>query len=119
MSAEIIAFKPKPAAPDPLHVPARRRDVLFDHYHLLLGMNQRQEGMAHKLSFGAGIHDDLVAAFCAYVDASREFNEALEAYREQLLQALASKCPAAVKRIREGKPPRRKRPALRTAAAAG
>jgi hypothetical protein len=26
-------------------------------------------------------------AFCAYVEASREFGEALEAYREQLLTA--------------------------------
>src|SRR5262245_12751465 len=119
MSATVIPFK-RPAAlgVGPAH--SRRRDVLFDHYHLLLGMNQRQEGMAHKLSFGAGIHDDLVGAFCEYIEASREFHEALEAYREQLLRALSTKCPASVKRIREGKPPRRrKRPALRTGAAAG
>jgi hypothetical protein len=118
LNLSLIAFKPKPAAPDPLCVPALRR--VSDHYHLLLGMNQRQEGMAHKLSWGAGTHDDLVEAFCEYIEASREFHEALEAYREQLLKSLATKCPAAVRRIREGKPPRgrRKRPALRAAAAA-
>jgi hypothetical protein len=119
MSATIIPFKPKPAAPDPL----RRRNVLSDNWHLLLVMNQRQEGMAHHLSWGVGIHDELIEALCAYIDARRDFNEALEAYREQLLTALATKCPAAAKRIREGKPPkgrrRKKRAALRTAAVAG
>jgi hypothetical protein len=123
MSATIIPFKPKPAAPDPLRVPPRRRNVLLDNWCLLLGMNQRQEGMAHHLSWGAGIHDELFEALCAYIEARRDFNEALEAYREQLLTALATKCPAAAKRIREGKPPkghrRKKRAALRTAEAAG
>jgi hypothetical protein len=104
MSATILAFKP---AYDPIRDP--RRHVLSDHYHSLLGMNQRQEGMAHHLSWEAGTHDDLTAAFIDYVRVTREFRKALEAYRAELLRALDFTCPAAAKRIREGKPPRRSR----------
>jgi hypothetical protein len=107
VSATIIAFKPKPVAPDPLRDP--RRDVLTKHYHSLLGINQRQEGMAHHLSWGAGSHDELIEALVCFANISREFEDAIEAYREQLLKALATKCPAAAKRIREGKPPPRRR----------
>jgi hypothetical protein len=103
MSAAILQFKVKPT-----DLLIRRRDPLFDHYHLLLGMNQRQEGMAHKLSWRAGSRDDLMDAFVSFIETSREFNDALEAYREQLLKALATKCPRAAKRIRNGKPPRRR-----------
>jgi hypothetical protein len=35
--------------------------------------------MAHKLSWMAGIHGKLMEAFCAHVEASREFDEAVEA----------------------------------------
>jgi hypothetical protein len=93
--------------PDPLRDP--RRHVLSNHYHSLLGMNQRQEGMAHHLSWEAGTHDELIDTFISFIEASREFRQALEAYREQLLKALATKCPTAAQRIREGKPPRRRR----------
>ena len=108
MSATIIPFKPKRVVPDRLYDP--RRDRLTAHYHSLLGMNQRQEGMAHHLSWEADTHDELIDAFICFIETSREFRRALdyEAYREQLLKALATKCPAAAKRIREGNPPRRK-----------
>jgi hypothetical protein len=106
VTATIIAFKPKPAAPDPLRDP--RRNLLSAHHHSLLGINQRQEGMAHHLSFDAGTHEELIEALLRFAEIGREFKAALEAYREQLLKALATKCPAAAKRIREGKPPRRR-----------
>lgn len=102
MSAIVIAFKPKSD-------PRRDRDVLTKYYHSLLGMSPRQEGMAHHLSWGAGMHRELIDAFCGFIDASLEFETALEAYREQLLRALASKCPAAARRITEGKPSRRRK----------
>lgn len=107
MSATILTFKPKP--PATRNPPYRRRAPTSEHYHLLLGMNQRQEGMAHKLSWRAGTRDELMEAFLWFIEASREFEKALEAYREQLLRALATKCPHAAMRIREGKPPRRAR----------
>jgi hypothetical protein len=106
MSATIIPFKANPLPA--INKPRRGRDPLTDHYHLLLGMNQRQEGMAHKLSWRAGTHDKLIYSFSDFIEASREFEEALEAYREQLLKALATKCPAAAKRITEGKSPKRR-----------
>jgi hypothetical protein len=102
MSATILQFRPK------LTDPLARRSPLADHYHLLLGMNQRQESMAHKASWRAGHRRELMEAFLSFIVASREFNDALEAYREELLKSLAGKCPRAAKRIREGKPPRRR-----------
>jgi hypothetical protein len=103
MSATIIAFKRKAAASrDP--APDPRRHVLSNHYHSLLGMNQRQEGLAHKLSWRGGTGDELIKTFMTFVNAGRDFDEALGAYREHLLKALATKCPAAAKRIREGNP---------------
>jgi hypothetical protein len=105
MMATIIKFKRKPVY-DPLSDP--RRHVLSNHYHSLLGMNQRQEGMAHHLSWEAGTHDELIETFVSFAEASRAFTKALETYRQELLRALATKCPAAAKRITEGKPPRRR-----------
>ena len=58
MTATILQFKAKPADV------FKRRDPLTDHYHLLLGMNQRQEGMAHKLSWRAGTRGELMERSC-------------------------------------------------------
>jgi hypothetical protein len=110
MTAIVIPFKrdtsrrnPHPAIHDP------RRFIIQDHYHSLLGMNQRQEGLAHKLSFEGGMRDEFTDAFVRFVEVQSEFKEVLEAYREQLLRALATRCPAAAKRIREGQSPRRRK----------
>jgi hypothetical protein len=106
VTATIITFKRK-ESPRNDQVTANndpRRLVIQKHYHSLLGMNQRQENMALKLSFEAGMRDELNEALVLFLEVQGEFREALEAYREQLLKALATKCPAAAKRIREGKP---------------
>jgi hypothetical protein len=43
--------------------------------------------MAHKLPWMAGIHGKLMEAFCAYVEAGREFDEALEAASHRVAAA--------------------------------
>ena len=102
MTATIIPFKPK------VQASSECRNAVLDHYHLMLGINRRQEEMAHKLSW-RGNRGELVRAFVRFAEAQSEFNKVLEAYREELLKALATKCPAAAKHIREGKPPRKSR----------
>jgi hypothetical protein len=103
MNATVIQFK------RPFDPPRRQFPVVSPDMHSeLIGLNQRQEGMAHKLSWTAGNRDKLMNALSRFFDVGREFDEAVEAYRAELLRALETKCPAAVKRIVEGNPPRRR-----------
>jgi hypothetical protein len=102
MSAAVLQFKRR-------FDPPKRQFVVSPEMHSeLIGLNQRQEGMAHKLSWTAGNRDKLMNALIKFFDVGREFDEAVEAYRAELLRALESECPAAVRRIIEGKAPRRR-----------
>jgi len=60
-----VQFKPKPLPRPPADFNDPRRRVLSDHHHSLLGINRREEGMAHHLSWEAGMHDELIDALVA------------------------------------------------------
>jgi hypothetical protein len=75
----------------------------------LLGMTSRQSQMAFDLSFRDRERSRLTrAALARYIEALRDFEPALEDYREEPLKNFDAYCPRAAKRIREGKPPRRR-----------
>jgi hypothetical protein len=102
MSAIIIAFKPKSADDD---LPRRRSVIGRELWSALLGMTPRQTEMAERLWRG-----HLTGATLArYIEALRYFEPALVDYREELLKGFEARYPRAAKRIREGKPPRRRR----------
>jgi hypothetical protein len=110
MSATIIAFKPKPPAEAAEAAPPRRRHATSELWNELLGMTSRQSEMAFDLCFRNRARSKLTrAALCRYFVASERFEKALEDYREELLKNLDAYCPRAANRIREGKPPRRRR----------
>jgi hypothetical protein len=107
MTAIIIAFKPKQTDDDP---PRRRSIIGRELWAALLGMTPRQSEMAFWLSFRNP--DKGVAtrtALCRYIEAMRDFEPVLADYREELFKNMDAHCPRAAKRIREGKPPRRRR----------
>jgi hypothetical protein len=106
MSGTIIKFKRHDPPGTP---PLERHCITPDIHSELIGLNQRQEEMARRLSWAAGMHDDLMDALIRFHDAQDPFNRAVQTYRETLLRALATKCPAAAKRIEQGRPPRRRR----------
>jgi hypothetical protein len=108
MSATIIAFKPKPSAEaDP---PRRCSRIDEKLWNALLGMTSRQSPMAFHLSFRNRERSRRTrAALAQYIEALKDFEPALEDYREEMLKSLEAYCPRAAKRIREGKPPRRRR----------
>jgi hypothetical protein len=103
MSATILQFK-RPT--DPPRLPPYRITPAI--WGAIIGFNQRQEGMAHRLSFGAGMHRDLMDAVVGYMQAMSALEGAAGLYRQELLRAMATKCPAAAKRIEQGKPSRRR-----------
>jgi hypothetical protein len=108
MSATIIAFRPKPqpAADD---TPRREWGIDGELWDAVLGMTSRQSEMAVRLRFkNPGRNEATSAALCRYYQALRDFEPALAAYREELLKNMDMFCPRAAKRIRDGKPPRRR-----------
>jgi hypothetical protein len=108
MSATIIAFKLKPT--DEAIAPRRCSRIDENLWNALLGMTSRQSAMAFHLSFRNRERSRRTrAALARYIEALRDFEPALEDYREELLKNLDAYCPRAAKRIREGKPPRRRR----------
>jgi hypothetical protein len=112
MSATVIEFKRKPPDDDG---PPSQWHIGPDLWYALQGMTSRQSEMAFKLGFGRDQGTATVAALMRYIEALRIFEPALAAYREELLKNLDARCPRAAKRIREGKPPARKRRAPRSA----
>ena len=107
MSATIIAFKPKSTDED---VPPRRWSLSGEQWYALLGMTPRQAEMAFWISFRSKERSKLTrAALCRYIEVLRAFEPALEDYREELRKNMDMYCPRAAKRIREGKPPRRRK----------
>jgi hypothetical protein len=108
LSATIIAFKPKPPAEAD---PPRRRSAIDEKlWNALLGMTSRQSAMASRLSSGSRERNRKTwSALARYIEALRDFEPVLDAYREELLKNLDAQCPSAAKLIREGKPPRRRR----------
>ena len=66
--------------------------------------------MAHELSRKNLERRRLTnAALNRYDEAWNAFGTALDDYREELLKNMDMYCPRAAKRIREGKPPRRRK----------
>jgi hypothetical protein len=106
MSATIITFKPKQADDDPT---PRRWTISKELWDALLGMTSRQSEMAFRLSFrnsDKGVATR--AALSRYIEALRDFEPVLADYREELLKNMDAHRPRAAKRLREGKPPRRR-----------
>jgi hypothetical protein len=99
MSATIIPFKPKQADDDP---PRRRSVIGRELWSALLGMTPRQTEMAERLCRLTE------PALARYIEALRDFEPALADYREVMIESLEARYPRAAKRIREGKPPRRR-----------
>jgi hypothetical protein len=50
----------------------------------------------------------MLRACVDFGEAMGALEDAAELYRQELLRAMATKCPAAAKRIEQGKPPRRR-----------
>jgi hypothetical protein len=108
MSATIIAFKPK--QPDDADPPRRCSVIDEKLWNALLGMTSRQSAMAFRLSFRNREQSRrTTAALARYFKALSDFEPVLDAYREELLKNMDAYCPRAATRIREGKPPRRRR----------
>jgi hypothetical protein len=103
MSATILQFK-QPT--DPPRLPPYRITPAI--WGAIIGFNQRQEGMARSLSFKAGTQKDMLRACVVFGKAMSVLEDAAELYRQELLRAMATKCPAAAKRIEQGKPSRRR-----------
>jgi hypothetical protein len=105
MSATIITFKPKQADDDP----TPRWSIGKELWDALLGMTSRQSEMAFRLSFrnpDKGVATR--AALHRYIEALRDFEPVLVEYREELLKTMDAHCPRAAKRLRQGKPRRRR-----------
>jgi hypothetical protein len=108
MTATIIAFKRsrRPDADPPRRCSRITRKLWDD----LLGMTSRQSEMASHLSIRSRErHRQTWSALAQYIEALRDFEPVLDAYREELLKNMDAYCPRSAKRIREGKPPRRSR----------
>ena len=94
------------AAPAPLKFVAPLVELSHATRFELLGMNSRQETMA----FYAAMNDPdmyvrMAKALSRGIKAQEEFEEALHAYRLELLNAMALQHPAAARRIAAGLPP--------------
>jgi hypothetical protein len=109
MSATVIEFKPKPKSTDEADHP-RRAIISGEQWYRLLKMTPRQAEMAHSLCFRNLERRSLTnAALARYIEALRGFEPVLADYRDELMKNMDAYCPRAAMRIREGKPPRRKR----------
>jgi hypothetical protein len=114
MSATIIAFRPKPQ-PAVDDTPRREWGIRGELWDAVLGMTSRQSEMAFRLRFKNPERNEATrTALCRYYQALRDFEPALAAYRAELLKNMELCCPRAAARIREGKPPARKRKRVST-----